>query len=68
MLLLSEEPARMCGVHVLCVGFEDAKTIELCQGTFANMATYLTMKSGCMTTSSFLMKMCRKPTTIDMYY
>jgi hypothetical protein len=35
----------MCDVHVVCVGFVDAKTRELCRGTFANMATCLTMKS-----------------------
>jgi hypothetical protein len=33
----------MCDVHVVCVGFVDAKTRELCRGTFANMATCLTM-------------------------
>jgi hypothetical protein len=64
VLLLCQEPARMCGVHVVCVRFIDAKTKELCRCTFANMATCLTMKSGCTTVRSFHVKMCLKPTTM----
>jgi hypothetical protein len=58
VLLLCQEPAWMCGVHVVCGGFVDVKTRELYWDTFANMATCLTMKYGCVMARSFPMKIC----------
>jgi hypothetical protein len=31
VLLLCQEPTRMCSVHVVCVRFVDAKIRELCR-------------------------------------
>jgi hypothetical protein len=57
----------MCGVHVVCVGSVDVKTRELYRDTFANIATCLTMKSGCIPTRSFPMKIRWKPTTLTTW-